>query len=82
MPEQRTPSGAPGVLYLIAYTFDRDYFDSLPNVQRWLDDRGIEGAPRRQGAFAYTLRIRHCADPRRIPVEVAPGVTAVYGVPA
>lgn len=45
-------------------------------------DRLIEGEPVRQGAFAFTLRVRPGRPLFRTTVEVAPGVVAVYGVPA
>ncbi len=74
---------APDALYLIGYVFDRDYFDSQPNVRRWLADHGLVAAELRRRPFAFYVPVREIAPGYafRTTVEVASGVSAVYGVP-
>ena len=57
---------APDALYLIGYVFDRDYFDSQPNVRRWLADHGLVAAELRRRPFAFYVPVR----------EIAPGQNA------
>lgn len=75
---------APDALHLIGYVFDRDYFDSQPNVRRWLADRGIYDAVLRRRPFSFYVPVRELAPghAHRATVEVATGVSALYGVPA
>lgn len=82
---QVLPALPPETLTLLGYTFERDYFDSLPNVRGWLARHGIESEPERRGQFAFYARLR--AETRasvrvRAVVDVDAGVTALYGVPA
>lgn len=78
------PVNPPDTLHLLGYVFDRDYFDSPPNVRRWLADRGVGAQCERRGPFAYYARLLFASpdDRTMARVDVESGVTALYGVPA